>query len=90
MDFGFTFRIGDWVKLVGTQARPLPTAKSWADDFLRRETRYLVVSRMLEQCYGGTQRHYFCRGVSGTEISRELLRFSEMELLASEPFDAGK
>ena len=93
-DFGFKFKIGEFVTPVlvakmNENAPPPPRDLLWAE--LRR-TRLIahVVGRCLEQCSGsGTQRHYdiriFTGGGRGDEIKTTLLRFQEMELEKYEP-----
>ena len=50
-----------------------------------KPTRIFVVSRMSEYCHGGRQNFYTCRMLEGGSytghISKELMRFSENELI---------
>lgn len=76
-DYGFKFNIGDVVKVRGTVA----------PDGERESIRYLVVERLVNECYGGKQANYKCRPImaNGRAIS-EYNHFVEVELEASEPF----
>ena len=55
----FKFKLGDTV----THA-VLANVKSDAGNRLPPTARWFVVSRLLEECPGGAQKHYRCRGVS--------------------------
>jgi len=44
------------------------------------QSRLFVVSRFLEQCHGGIQRHYSCRQICLGMPDDELVRFTEIEL----------
>jgi hypothetical protein len=95
MDFGFKFNIGDrlTVSECARQAE-LANAELKPDSYARVSKPLLIVrSRLLEECYGGIQRHYDCRVIarpsrtvgsmevsfSGSQVGG-LFRLSEPEL----------
>jgi hypothetical protein len=85
MDYGFKFEIGSFVRHIG--ARPSAPAKR-GFYYKESEERMQIVERLLQQCPGGTQRHYKCRlfNASGGFADRENM-LNEIELVASAAFE---
>lgn len=75
MDFGFKFEIGQTVKHVAQDLSP-----KYRVQWQREESQWFIVSRLLEQCPGGVQRHYVCRGVSSYGVVADYIKFNEVEL----------
>jgi hypothetical protein len=62
-DNGFKFNIGDRVTPIEcVRERDAANADLKADAWAKYQAPLLIVrGRMLEECYGGAQRHYDCR-----------------------------
>lgn len=76
-DYGFKFAIGDIVKVKGTVS----------SDGGSRSVRFVVTSRQLNQCTGGIQRYYECRGITPDgPTAGSYVGLNEVELEPSEPF----
>lgn len=102
-NYGFQFEIGDTVTVKAAIAEAEYANRAYPEGSYGRirPPRLVVVHRRLEQCYGGTQRHYDCRlvhalktvgsdmvGYSMSEVVKGLHAFSEPELIAfTEPHD---
>ncbi len=90
-DNGFKFSLGATVRHV-TAGEPMSekeSQKTWGNP--DREQRWFVLERLLQECPGGIQRHYVCRGVTRNGgITSGSYKFLEQELQESEPFKAKK
>lgn len=99
-EFGFKFTIGEDVLFAATvrEAAAMNAAlgekKPWSRD--GRPQRFTVQYRVIDECYGGVQRHYDLRaivaagsldvttvGVVGITTANGLLRASENELVSA-------
>ena len=90
MELGFKFGIGDVVRLAISANQSESKAK-WSGEDVHNELRGQVVSRLLEECPGGIQRHYQIRWVRHEGgITRDIMRHNEVELVASEQFAKNK
>lgn len=97
-ELGFTFAIGDDVFFVATvrECAAMNTGREdkrlWRD---ARPQRFTVCERIVQECYGGIQRHYDLRaigpmgsmevvvGISGGATSHGHYRAAENELVAA-------
>jgi hypothetical protein len=104
-DYGFKFQIGDDVVFSGAR-RAAERVRARKDASLLVKgccdiQAFTVVGRHLEQCYGGTQRHYHLRGIAvsqtytpivgiaGAQVGLAgLFMASEVELESAPPADA--
>ena len=85
-EYGFKFELGDTVKHK-TQEIDYKDGLRWGSTGI--ECRYFIIERLLQQCPGGTQRHYLCRAVTKTNVSvseNDSKRLNEIEIVLSEPF----
>lgn len=81
---GFKHRIGDIVAVRGSCTTTTQERLSFRQD---QPTRYVVLERHAQQCPGGVQLHYKCRGVTPDgHIVVAPLMFLEIELEPSDPF----
>jgi hypothetical protein len=94
MEINYKFEVGDTVthaaaaswraedqakKEDGDQEKGL---RLWGDSY-SPEQRWFIVERHLQECPGGVQKHYTCRGVSrGGSVTKDYFRFNEIELAA--------
>lgn len=64
-DYGFKFKIGDRVTMAECAIEAAAAnAQLKPDAYARYTTPLLIVrGRLLEECYGGIQRHYDCRAI---------------------------
>lgn len=88
---GAKFKIGDYLKIVGTVEAVASEKRAWGVSLEPgREERYLVVTILADECPGGTQYHYNCRVISTSGISNDLVRLNECEVRISHPFSDDK
>jgi len=81
----FTFAIGEWVLARGCRAVQ-PDRYSGVNP-----VRYAIVSRWIESCPGGEQRHYKLRVIAPNgSMGANLFDVLEHEIEAAPPFDWSK
>ena len=85
----FQFQIGSFVRLAisGLQKQ---SKELWGEDG-HCEVRGQIVSRFLDECPGGSQRHYHIRWAHyDGSFQKVLTRHNEIELVASQAFPAAE
>lgn len=76
------FKIGDFVRIRGTLASD-QVERTFGD----RETRFIVITRLADECMGGIQFWYECRPINRTgDCANKLIRLSEIEIEACKSF----
>lgn len=81
MEINFKFEIGQFVSRIQDFNEIVRYNKLVKYD-KRLIPQFMVISRIMEECYGGIQLHYQVRAVAGnTEI---LTRWSEIELIEAQ------
>lgn len=81
-DYGFKFKIGQFVKHVGAVPYKSDNPPFWSD---LSPMRLLVIERGLQECPGGVQRYYYCRSVKYSgHFHSEPFRLNEIELTEAE------
>jgi hypothetical protein len=81
--------LGDYAEVVtGMGKTSKDGMQTWSTHLSFRDTlRYHVVERWIQQCHGGIQKHYHCRGVNAQGvIDKALYQFTEGELTIAAPF----
>lgn len=80
---GFKFKIGQTVQHAAAVEWEIDEQKKDNFDWPSRNTeqRWFIIERIAQECPGGVQRHYVCRGVSRNgSVTKELHKFNEVEL----------
>ena len=91
LDSYFKFKIGQIVrhKIAGRSEDEPPGVKRnyiWAS--AEKKMKYMIRTRVLEECVGGLQMHYHCRGVSPDGgCTTGSVEIDELELVATGPFE---
>ena len=75
----FKFNIGDIVT-TAPLIRDAELGKRISPEKVHRPAMLVILSRSLEECYGGIQRHYLCRTYVERGL-RERIQFNEIELI---------
>lgn len=86
-EIAYKFNLGDTVTHVSAAQWEVDEQKKqdeehhfWRPD-RASEQRWFIVERQSQECPGGIQRHYTCRGVSRSGgVTKEFFRFNEIEL----------
>ena len=88
----FKFEIGSFVRLaISEKQKNTPIRWSIDNSDMHVEIRGQILGRYLEECPGGTQRHYTIRWTNFKGVfGQETARFNEIELVASEAFPAAE
>lgn len=85
MDIKFKYEIGQTVFHTAAATWEAEEVKDdekrlWARGFYS-EQRWFIIERMAQECPGGVQKHYVCRGVSRNgSVTKEFFKFNEIEL----------
>lgn len=83
----FKFSIGQTVKHIATatwETEKQDVSIKWVLPS-NIEQRWFILERHSQECPGGVQLHYTCRGVvRGGGITKECFRFNEVELMPLE------
>lgn len=91
MEVNYKFEVGDTVTHVAAvnwevqeQAKEKDKDEKglagWGRGYFS-EQRWFIIERHLQECPGGVQKHYTCRGVSrGGVVTKDYFRFNEIEL----------
>lgn len=85
MEIEFKFKIGQTVFHTAAatwEAEEIAEGdrKNWPRGFFS-EQRWFIIERMTQECPGGVQKHYVCRGVSRSGgVTKEFFKFNEIEL----------
>lgn len=76
---GFQFEVGDVVAIADAPD---------VEESYERIQRWKIVERLLQECPGGIQRHYTCKGFSRFGmVHKDYVKFNEIELKASKGFE---
>jgi hypothetical protein len=107
LDKIFKFKVGDFVQVGALgeyiekpiwqgyshkSNKEMGEDRSWINlNFGDPKVIYQVVERLLQQCHGGVQKHYYLRMMMNNgAIERQLLQMTENELVLSAPFRRSK
>lgn len=91
LDRYFKFKIGQIVrhKIAGrSEDQPADVKRNYIWAPADKKVKFMILTRTLEECVGGLQMHYQCRGVSpdGNLITGSV-NIDELELIATGPFE---
>ncbi len=78
IDALFKFKVGQIVQSVFTPDSQEEKEKiPWARSF----QSYQIIERLLQECSGGVQKHYLCRGgAADGSLTKDYIRLNELEL----------
>lgn len=91
MIVNFKFDIGQTVEHISSAEWRAEKTDSQVEDLVNRwgsrsDQRWFIVERYSQECPGGVQKHYVCRGVGfGSIVTKEYFKFNEIELVAIKP-----